>query len=656
MNKGTSIEPAKAACELVRLLHQGAGPDEFAKCLAEIEGMPGATPNKAALVETVRMAMAVRNRLDLQQQRERGLMAVIQSAEDLSSRLDLDGLLAAIVARARELLGSEVGWLSVLDTARNEFRVVTADGALRQATTRMMVHEDRGVASVVMSSRLPFTTADYLQDRRFSHDPVLDETFREEGLVALAGVPLIWDGEVIGLLFVADRYPRTHSAQSISILCTLATHGAVAIRNARDFERANAALEKANEARGELERHARGIQAAADAHERMTSLLARGASLSTLCQTVAELMEGSVLVLDEAAHPVSRGCAEGYAGTAAADYRPHGDRSADIARAFQSSRKLGRSVVAYEDPGETCRVMAVIGGDDVLGSLLLFHHGRLEEVTVRTFERSSSVIGIVLLSQERMEAARNRGASTLLRSLISSRPEEAAVVADLAEQNGFDLQQALSLMLVHFDGASAMFAARSLRDIDSLSSALVDDVGGLLVVLCGATRAQDARQAVCRWARQHVGTGFRGVLSRPLRGAAEIPGAHSTLARALPVLARIGVKRDIVTQNELALYSTLFETHDQASLASFLDATIGPLLAHDRKRNSGLAPTLLTYFDCNQNAKTTADRLGIHVNTVRQRLAATEELLGHWGNATRALEIHIALRLWDLGEGREPRA
>jgi GAF domain-containing protein len=655
MNRGTSIDPAETACELVRMLHQGAGADEFAKCLADLEALKAATPNRAALVETVRMAMAVRNRLDLQQQRERGLMAVIQSAEDLSSRLDLDGLLAAIVARARELLGCEVGWLSVLDTERDEFRVVTADGALRQATTVMMVHHDRGVASVVMSSRLPFTTADYLQDRRFSHDPVLDETFREEGLVALAGVPLIWDGEVIGLLFVADRYPRTHTAQSISILCTLATHGAVAVRNARDFERANAALEKANEARAELERYARGIQAAADAHERMTSLLARGASLAALCQTVAELLGGSVLVLDEAAHPLSRGCAQGYSGGAAAAYRPHGETSAELARAFRSSRQLGRSVVAYEDQGETCRVMAVIGGDDVLGSLVLFHQGPLEEVMVRTFERSSSVIGIVLLSQERLEAARNRGASTLLRSLLSPRPEEAAVLANRAEQQGFDLQQPLALMLVHVDAASAMYAARSLRTTDSLSTALVDDVAGRIVVLCGATRAQDVQQAVCKWATQHVATDFSGVISRPLRGAAEIPAAYATLARALPVLARLGVKRDIVTQNELALYSTLFETHDQASLTSFLDATIGPLLAHDRKRNSGLAPTLLSYFDSNQNATTTAERLGIHVNTVRQRLAATEELLGHWGNATRAMEIHIALRLWDLGGGQEPR-
>jgi DNA-binding PucR family transcriptional regulator len=131
-------------------------------------------------------------------------------------------------------------------------------------------------------------------------------------------------------------------------------------------------------------------------------------------------------------------------------------------------------------------------------------------------------------------------------------------------------------------------------------------------------------------------------------GPAEIPALYATLKRAIAVLRRIGVTNQVVGQNELALYSTLFETHDQASLQAFLDATIGALISHDRNRSSDLTSTLLHYFDNNQNAKTTAQCLQIHVNTVRQRLATIEDLLGHWGNASRALEVHIALRLWSL--------
>ena len=638
---------------LVTLLHQGAPADEFARRLSEVESLAGDHPGKSTLVEAVRMAMAVRNRLELQQQRERGMLAVIESAQDLSSRLDFTSLLSAIVSRARNLLGSDVAWLSTYDADRGEYEVLAADGALSQSTSHMVARRDRGVGSILMSTRLPFTTPDYLHDKRFAHDPKLDDTFRAEGIAALVGVPLIWDGEVIGLLFVADRYHRTHTAQSIAILSTLATHGAVALKNANDFTRANAALAKAEQARAELERHVRSIQAAAEAHEQMTSLLARGASLSMLCQSVAQLLAGSVLVFDEAGRVVGRGVAADYATAGSHAATPTPVRSAEMARALTSSRQVGRSVLAGVAEGESCRVMAVIGGDDVLGSMALFHRGELDDIPIRIFERSSSIVGIVLLSQERMEATKSRGASTLLRSLVSPRQDEAALLANQAERHGLDLGQPLSLMLIEMDGPSAGYAARRFRTLTPLENVLVDDIDGVLVTLCAATRALEVRERISGWATLDLGAAHRGVLSRPVSGPAEVPALYATLKRALGVLRRIGVHGRIVAQNELALYSTLFETHDETSLSAFLDATIGALISHDRKRTSELASTLLTYFDSNQNAKLTAQRLQIHVNTVRQRLATIEDLLGHWGNASRALEIHIALRLWRLGTSAE---
>ena len=248
--------------------------------------------------------------------------------------------------------------MSIYDGDAAEFRVLVVDGALSQKTSEMVARRDRGVAGIVMSTRLPFTTPDYLHDHRIAHDPELDDTFREEGIAALVGVPLIWDGEVVGLLFVGDRYHRTHTAQSISVLSTLATYGAVALKNAHDFERANAALARADQARAELERHVRNIQAAIDAHEQITSLLARGASLATLCQSVAQLLGGSILVLDEAGLVVSRGVATGYVARAAQSYAPHGEHAAELSRALRNSRATGRSEAAYQLDGETCRAAA----------------------------------------------------------------------------------------------------------------------------------------------------------------------------------------------------------------------------------------------------------------------------------------------------------
>jgi DNA-binding PucR family transcriptional regulator len=648
---GAPPPAATLAGDLVALLHQGAPADEFAARLAEVERLPDAGIEKSSLVELVRMAMAVRNRLELAQQRESGLLTVIESARDLSTRLELDELLRMIASRARNMLGSHVAWLSTFDAAAGEFHVLSTDGALARSTGGMVTSRHRGIVGLVMETRLPFSTPDYLNDARFVHDPDLDQTFRDEGIAAVVGVPMLWEGDVIGLLFVADRYHRTHTAHNISILSTLATHAAVAIKNAMAFQQGREALHSAEAARAELEQHARRVQGAAEAHAEMTSLLARGASLAALAESLARLLDGGVLVLDETGQPIGHGLAPGGASPALERYAAHAETSGALTAALRQSRQSGLSVPAYEQGGESCRAMAVIGGNDVLGAVLLFRRGGLDEVAVRTFERSAAVIGIVLLSRERVEALKTRDAAALLRALLSPRQDDLALAHDRAAALGLDLAQPLSLMVVDMADARAAHAARRLRATQAAGGALFDEIDGSLVLLTATTRAEAHRRRLAELAGQELQADFLGVVSRPLAAAAEVPATYSTLRRALPVLRRLGIRAQVVPQNEMALYATLFETHDQESLAAFLAGSIGPLTSYDSKRGTELAQTLLCYFDCNQNAKVAAQKLGIHVNTVRQRLATIEDLLGHWGNATRALEIHIALRLWSLGGG-----
>lgn len=638
------------ASELVALLHRDAPVEEFAAHLGQIERLAPGQADRSSLLELVRMAMAVRNRQEQWQQRERGLLTVIESAQDLSARLQLDELLRTVASRARNLLGSHVAWLSTFDSAAGEFHVRATDGALAQGTGTMVAGRNRGIVSVVMQTRLPFSTPDYLHDTRFAHDAELDQTFREEGIAAVVGVPLLWEGDVIGLLFVADRYHRTHTAQDISILSTLATHAAVAIKNAMAFQQAQDALRSAEAARTELELHARRVQGAAEAHARMTSLLARGASLGALCEALARLLDGGILVLDETGQVIGQGAAPGYEAGELARYTPHGETSSALTAALRQSRRIGHSVAAWERDGESCRAIAVIGGDDVLGAVLLFRRGALDEVSVRTFERSATVIAIVLLSRERMENSRTRELTTLLRALLSPRQDELALLCERALGLGLDLSQPTSLIVVEMAPSKAAHAARHLRGTDAMAGAVFDEIDGTLALLVATTRAEACRRTVAELAQRDPASEFLGVLSRPLGAPAEIPATYTALRRALPVLRRLGIRSQVVGQNEMALYSTLFETHGQDSVAAFLSATIGALARYDSKRGTELAHSLLSYFDCNQNARLAAQRLGIHVNTVRQRLATIEELLGHWGNATRALEIHIALRLWSLGD------
>ncbi len=653
MTTSTTIACTSEAilADLIRLLHQGAAADEFFAQMTRAEQIEGLRDDRAMLVECIRMAMAIRNRLDMQQQREHGLLAVVESAQYLSSQLDLLGLLRAIVARARALLGAHVAWISVYNPDLERMQVQVTDGAIFEETDKMTTRKHFGVGGVVFATKMPFTTPDYLSDDRFLHDPVLDEIFRNEGVSALVGVPLLSGNEVVGLLFVADRYHRSHSALEVSILSTLATHAAVAMKTAQAFDMTNKALANGDLARAELERHARNVQMAAEAHEKLTSLLAKGASLKTLCQTVATLLDGRVLIVDEGLQPICHGIPEeSPPGSESMDVPEH--HGGAIEQAIRQSRACGRSVLAYATEEERCRVVSVIGGESAVGAILLFRRGDLDELSVRTFERSASVIGIVLLSQDRAEIRRSRDVAALVRGLLQPSQYDHAETLERADQFNLDLGQSLSLVLLDTGELKASYVAKRLRAMPSLVGSVLDEIDGVVAIICRTAGVQDVVDACSRLLLKEFKANCCGVVSKPSSGAESLAEHYSTLRRALVVARRLAV-RGIVQQSELALYSVLFETQDGSSLEAFLESSIGCLLAHDQKRGSALAATLLCYFDCNRNSRLVAKRLNIHVNTVRQRLALIEEMLGHLGNPTRMLEIHVALRLWGMSRKNE---
>ena len=110
------------------------------------------------------------------------------------------------------MLGSHVAWLSTFDAAAGEFHVLATDGALARSTGTMVAGRSRGIAGVVMETRLPFSTPDYLHDTRFAHDPELDATFREEGTTLSQMERMLTfaeQNEIVGLeemKALADKY------------------------------------------------------------------------------------------------------------------------------------------------------------------------------------------------------------------------------------------------------------------------------------------------------------------------------------------------------------------------------------------------------------------------------------------------------------------
>ena len=130
------------------------------------------------------------------------------------------------------------------------------------------------------AEKRPHSSTTYATDQRFLHSGRIDHGVLAEHIESLLGVPLLADDEVIGVLFVADRYARTYAPQQIALLDSLAAFAAVAMENARLFEESREALERERRANAE-------IQSAAEVHERLSTLLASGGELDDLTDVVA---------------------------------------------------------------------------------------------------------------------------------------------------------------------------------------------------------------------------------------------------------------------------------------------------------------------------------------------------------------------------------
>ena len=174
------------------------------------------------LVESRQSAKSIQKRLD-------GLETLQAIGNQITSSLDLDQVLTAVVNAAVELTGAEEGSLLLYDK----------DGG------NLYMRAERNIqAEVARTFRLPIHDSLAGQVMRTGEPVCLnkDQPFKiltNYLVYALIFVPLIIQERVIGILGIANRqHGHTLSEEHITLLSALAGYAAIAIENARSFEQA----------------------------------------------------------------------------------------------------------------------------------------------------------------------------------------------------------------------------------------------------------------------------------------------------------------------------------------------------------------------------------------------------------------------------------
>jgi sugar diacid utilization regulator len=625
--------------EYLELLAREAAAVEFEGPLvaARSAGLP---PDRIAELEQAKVvALRVRALLERRRRREEELSGLFDTASDLAGLRDVDAVLAAIVHRARTLLGADVAYMTLNDEASGDTYMRVTDGSISARFQALRLPMGAGLGGLVAQTGSPYVTADYPRDTRFRHTGDIDAGVSEEGLVAILGVPLRLGSRIIGVLYAANRSARPFAREEVSLLVSLAANAAVAIDTARLLGETRAALEELSAANGVIRAHSDSVERAAAAHDRMTALVLRGAGVEDVAAVVVEVLGGSLLVLDAENRRLA------HVGELA---QPD---PAAIAEALAASRTEGRSVRRGQ-----LWVAAIVAGAENLGVLVLRPDRALVDADQRILERAAVVTALLQLFRRTVAEAEGRVRGELLDDVITRPVRDADALRTRAKRLGVDLDAPNVVVAI---GADALAAGSVRQRAMSWAQTYAQTRAGLaasrdghVVLLLPGDAPGSAARLVARDLGKLLGRPVTAGAGGPATAPEGIAAAYRDADRCVTALTALGRTGTGASTAELGFVGLLLGSAPDGrdrDVQTFLDAAIGPVLDYDARRGTALVKTLEAYFGVGGSLARAAELLHVHVNTVTQRLERIAQLLGaDWQKPERALEVQLALRLHRL--------
>ena len=614
--------------EFLELLAREAAPVEFEGPLLAARAESMDAEQLQELERAKLLALRVRSVLETRRRRETEFSALYETASDLAALTDVDAVLEAIVHRARQLLHSDVAYLTLNDEERGDTYMRVTEGVLSASFRAVRLPMGAGLGGLVAQTALPYSTADYFQDERFRHTSPIDGAVGDEGLTSILGVPLQLGKQVIGVLYAANRRVHPFVREDVTLLVSLAAHAAIAIDNARLLAETQLALSELEAASELLKTHTDSVERAADAHDRLTRVVLQGGGVGDVVADLREVLGGHVLVVDAAGTVIA----------ATDPGTPPSDLELETAgRAMGSSRTVaGVGVIATP----------VVAGADQLATLVLRREGALEQADQRILERAALVTALLLLFRRTVAEAEGRVRGELLEDLLAGADRDPDALHERARLLGADLQQPHALVVSRLLGDRARVgqAAAYTAGVNDGFAAVRD---GYVVMLLPLLDPREAARVVDDGLRQAMGAPVTAGAAGPAVGPASIVAAYEEARRCVDALVALGRDGEIATAQDLGFVGLLLAPDSDA--ATFVRSALGPVLDYDASRKTKLVDTLEAYFRAGGNLTRAAADLHVHVNTVTQRLDRVTNLLGSaWQDPGSQLEVQLALRLHAL--------
>lgn len=583
----------------------------------------------------------------------RAFQEVAVQATSVSEPEHLDELLRLVGRRVCELL--DVNRFSAYIRGDDGFfygqvgycRTADIDDRIKKLVTGT----DRFTQEIV-ATRAPVLVTDARNDSR-----TVQRTMREWGVRDMLGIPLVFNGEAIGIIYVDNEdEDHVYTDEQIRVAQAFGSLAALAVRQASLYAQLNRRALV-------IDRQRRLLEQVALVHKRLTDAALRGANVPQTIRLLSDLMGKPVILFSSECEVAATAAPPGV------DAAPLVERSnpAQIA-AMARERTRGAAAILPAAPhaGLPHRqlVCPLKADEEIVGHLAVVELGSsIRPIDVKVVEQGATLVTLLVIAERRQAEAEGQAREDFLSDLLQG-GRDPSVLQRRAPLFGVDLDRphvVVRLALAAEPGLPgserrALLAARmaTLLGGDAPLAISVPGADMLLLALPEGHDQQalgDVRRAVESLIDEMAARiRFRGAaVSKVARRIEDYAEAHREL-RALLEATRVladGRPR-VVLATELGVLR-LVVAGSGADSRQFAEELLGSLMRYDEETQSELLPTLRCYLECGAQVRATARALAVHENTVRYRLTRIAEVSAVDPNDLRSLlDVRFALQIIDL--------
>ena len=403
-----------------------------------------------------------------------------------------------------------------------------------------------------------------------------------------------------------------------------------------------------------VNRQARELKFALDAHSQMTEAVLAGKQLADLVNLLANLMRNPVMVLDRWGQTLAISGADGAVSASFFKSRMESP-NAIMVTIENGPDDAGRKILEEagglnEEPPLFLR-RAIRAGRSRYGDVIVWvKNSRLSRLHVMALEQACVVLALYMEKERVVQEVRSHLHRDLLDDLLSG--VEPDRMDSRFRSVGWNLENKKAVLIVKVERDKVKHGKRSQDPEDASADEykVVRDVlardstghigirrGNSIVILVQAEEGASherikknsvslAKALVSAFASKHVKAAV-GV-GNPCDSPVGLRRSYDEAKNALALGKKVSFDQRVFQIDDLIGYYYLLRSQRSGEHVEFVSRVIGPLSKFDKENDGQLVQTLEAVLAC-ESAAEAARQLYIHRNTLRHRLEKIKDILGY---------------------------